>query len=83
MMAMGCENHREANKETERLGCRPQDRIDKSLIAEEVPAPTFHLGKNSYMTRAPRTTANKVTAWWDASQVYGYDETYRRPVKRD
>jgi hypothetical protein len=83
MMAMGCENHREANKETERLGCRPQDRIDKSLIAEDVPAPTFHLGKDSYMARAPRTTANKVTAWWDASQVYGYDETSRRRVKRD
>src|SRR5918999_903870 len=83
MMAMGCENHREANKETERLGCRPADRIDKSFIAEDVPAPTFNLGKNSYMARAHRTTANKVTAWWDASQVYGYDETSRRRVKRD
>ncbi len=35
------------------------------------------------MTRAHRTTANKVTAWWDASQIYGYDETSRRRVKRD
>jgi hypothetical protein len=48
-----------------------------------MPAPTFNLGKNSYMTRAHKTSANKVTAWWDASQIYGYDETSRWRVKRD
>jgi hypothetical protein len=90
MMAMGCENHRAANDQnrlppgqSEGLRCRPADRIDESFIAEDIPAPTFNLGKNSYMARAHRTTANKVTAWWDASQVYGYDETSRRRVKRD
>jgi hypothetical protein len=90
MMAMGCDHHEAANNRStlaparaEPAGCRPADRIDKSLIAQDMPAPTFKLGKNSYMTRAHRTTANKVTAWWDASQIYGYDETSRRRVKRD
>ncbi len=90
MMAMGCDDHEGANDRSrlaaaraEPAGCRPTDRIDKSLIAQDLPAPTFKLGKNSYMTRAHRTTVNKVTAWWDASQIYGYDETSRRRVKRD
>jgi Animal haem peroxidase len=90
MMAMGCDNHRAANDQSrlpsaqiQRLGCRPADRIDKSFIAQDLPAPTFNLGNHSYMARAHRTTLNKVTAWWDASQIYGYDETSRRRVKRD
>jgi len=48
-----------------------------------MPAPTFNLGKNSYMTRAHKTSANKVTAWWDASQIYGYDETSLKRVKKN
>jgi hypothetical protein len=88
MMAMGCDDQaadqsRSIPPKTQPAGCRPADRIDKSLIAEDMPAPTFKLGNNSYMMRAHRTTANKVTAWWDASQIYGYDETSRRRVKRD
>ena len=34
------------------------------------------------MTRAPKTFANN-TAWWDASQLYGYDDIAVKPVKRD
>ena len=90
MMTMGCDNHQPSNNEsrssaahTQPVRCRPDDRIDKSLIAHDMPAPTFNLGKNSYMTRAHKISANKVTAWWDASQIYGYDETSRRRVKRD
>ena len=90
MMTMGCDNHHPSNNESrssaariQPVRCRPDDRIDKSLIAHDMPAPTFNLGKNSYMTRAHKTSANKVTAWWDASQIYGYDETSRRRVKRD
>lgn len=90
MMPMGCDSDRAANDsngsapaQPHPVGCRPADRIDKSLIAQDIPAPTFKLGNNSYMARAHRTTANKVTAWWDASQIYGYDELSRRRVKRD
>ena len=90
MMGMGCDNHQAANDQnsssstkTQPVGCRAADRVEKSLIAEDIPAPTFSFGNNSYMTRAHRTTANKVTAWWDASQIYGYDDTSQRRVKRD
>ena len=90
MMTMGCDHHEAANDKNgvgpaqpQPVGCRPEDRIDKSLIAEDIPAPTFRFGNHSYMRRAHRTTANTVTAWWDASQIYGYDETSRRRVKRD
>ena len=35
------------------------------------------------LARAYRTTLNTVTAWWDASQLYGHDEASRARVKRD
>jgi hypothetical protein len=69
--------------EIAKLGCRPADKIDKSFIAEDSDPQTFgHKGK-TYLTRSYKTTRNTVTAWWDASQLYGYDETSRRRVKRD
>jgi len=80
LMPMGCSAQSDNAKS---LGCRPGDRIDKSFVAEEAPAPSFTLGAKRRLTRAPKTTLNKVTAWWDGSQIYGYDETSRRRVKRD
>ena len=69
--------------EIAKLGCRPADKIDKSFIAEDSDPQTFgHKGK-TYLTRSYKTARNTVTAWWDASQLYGYDETSRRRVKRD
>jgi hypothetical protein len=66
-----------------KLGCRPDDRMDRASIAEEGDPPTFtHQGK-TYLTRAYKTTRNTVTAWWDASQMYGYDERSHQRVKRD
>jgi hypothetical protein len=65
------------------LGCRAKDRIDKSFIAQDVPAPTFDVGGKHRLARAPKTMLNKVTAWWDASQIYGNDEMSQRRVKRD
>ena len=41
-----------------------------------------HDGKE-YLARAPKTFRNNNTAWWDASQIYGYDERSRKRVKRD
>jgi hypothetical protein len=65
------------------LGCRPGDRVDRAAVAQAGDPPTFvHDGK-THLTRAYRTTRNTVTAWWDASQIYGYDERSRRRVKRD
>ena len=90
LLAMGCSAQRVNNAERpltpdeiKQLGCRPDDRIDKSYIAEDATPKSFtHEGKQ-YLTRAPKTTLNRVTAWWDASQIYGYNETSQRRVKRD
>jgi hypothetical protein len=72
-----------APDEIAKLGCRPADRMDKSFIADDSEPQTFsHKGK-TYLARAYKTTRNTVTAWWDASQLYGYNETSNRRVKRD
>ena len=90
LMAVGCVSERVGNverplsaAEITRLGCRPGDRADRSLVADANEPPSFtHAGK-TYPARAYRTTSNNVTAWWDASQIYGHDEVSRRRVKRD
>ena len=89
-MTMGCTTQLEAGVErpltaeqVRQLNCRPDDRIDKALISVETEPSNFKHGGKEYLTRAPKTTENKNTAWWDASQVYGFDETSRRRVKRD
>ena len=65
------------------LGCRPGDRIGKAIIAEDAAPKTFKSGAKEYLTRSYKTTPNKVTAWWDASQIYGYDQRSQLRVKRD
>ena len=66
-----------------RLECRPDDLMDTAYVGEHNDPPVFvHQGKE-YLSRAYKTSENTVTAWWDASQIYGYDETSRRRVKRD
>lgn len=79
LMPMGCG----APGSEKTLGCRPADRIDKSFIGQDAPAPTFDAEGKRHLARAPRTTLNRVTAWWDASQIYGYDELSQHRVKRD
>ena len=77
-MNTGC-----TSEDAKRLGCRPDDRIDKAYVAESGEPGTFtHQGKQ-YLKRAPKTFQNNNTAWWDASQIYGYDERSRKRVKRD
>ena len=44
---------------------------------------TFTHEGNQYLTRAHKTTLNRVTAWWDASQIYGYNDLSWKRVKRD
>jgi hypothetical protein len=65
------------------LGCRPDDRIDKGYVAQDAPPGTFKQGSRTYMMRAPKTMANTNTAWWDASQLYGFNDRSRQRVKRD
>ncbi len=90
LMAMGC-TARHANNaeqpltppEVKYLRCRPEDRVDKSYIAvDKTPSNFSHAGE-PYLTRAHKTTLNRVTAWWDASQIYGYNDLSWKRVKRD
>jgi len=90
LMEMGCSTRLEGGvereltpAEIEALGCRPGDRADRSLYAQTDPPPTFSLNGEERLQRAPRTTANTNTAWWDASQIYGYSEVSAQRVKRD
>jgi hypothetical protein len=64
-------------------GCRPGDRAEAALIAVDSSPEAFsHQGK-SYLKRAQKLTTNNVTAWWDASQIYGYDAISQKRVLRD
>ncbi|MBC7731435.1 MAG: oxygenase, partial [Bacteriovorax sp.] len=98
LMAMGCARQRVGGgkgdtagdavraltpDEVKALGCRPDDRIDKSLVAQSSAPPEFVADGKPQLARAYKTHSNNVTGWWDASQIYGYDETSRRRVKRD
>jgi hypothetical protein len=89
-MAMGCEARGVGDverplgrEEAVRLGCRPDDRIDVADLAEAGDPPRFGDPGQERLGRAYRITRNTVTAWWDASQLYGHDEVSRRRVKRD
>lgn len=66
------------------LGCRPEDRIDRALVADASAPPRYTAPDGSRpLARALRTHANSNTAWWDASQIYGYSDASRQRVKRD
>src|SRR5262249_9673333 len=80
-MAVGCASL--SAEETNKLGCRPGDRIDKALVADASEPKRFTSGGKTYSERAQKVFRNTNTAWWDASQIYGYDERSRKRVKRD
>lgn len=89
-MKVGCETQLVNNvpvpltpEQIKKLGCRPDDRIDAGYVSQQTPPDTFTYNGHTHLTRAPETMANTNTAWWDASQLYGFDSTSRRRVKRD
>jgi heme peroxidase len=90
LIAMGCATQRRGTTdvpltppEITELGCRPDDRVDSAYIEEDSAPDTFVFQGREYPAHAYKTTRNTVSAWWDASQLYGYDELSRRRVKRD
>jgi hypothetical protein len=90
MMKTGCETKLVDNSsrpltadDIAKLGCRPDDRVDSTYLADTKDPDTFQYGGKTYPERAYKTTRNNVTAWWDASQLYGYDEDSKKRVKRD
>ena len=89
-MPVGCTTEMVNNVEqplskddAQKLGCRPDDRVDPTYVLQDSAPETFTSNGRTYMARAPKTFANNNTAWWDASQLYGYDDTSVRRVKRD
>ena len=54
--------------------------IDAAYVQDRDDPKPF--GKDQ-LPRAYRTMRNTNTAWWDGSQIYGYDETSQKRVKRD
>ncbi len=90
-MPMGCSTHRVGNvsaplnpEEAAKLGCRSADRIDRGFTADEGAPPVFTNKRGQpQIARAYKTFRNNSTAWWDASQIYGYDNTSVQRVKRD
>jgi hypothetical protein len=90
LMSLGCQSQRVNNVEmpltpesSSILGCRAEDRVEKAYVAQDGDPPSFTDHGDRHQARAFKTTQNTVTAWWDASQLYGYDEASRRRVKRD
>jgi hypothetical protein len=65
------------------LGCRRSDKMEAALFADNTEPISFVHGGVERPKRAFKTSANQVTAWWDASQIYGWDERSRRRVRRD
>ena len=89
-MMVGCTSQKVNGIETpltpedaKKLGCRPGDQIDKGYVADSSDPKQFSKDGRTYSERAPKTFRNNVTAWWDASQIYGYDDRSRMRVKRD
>lgn len=71
-------------EEIHSLRCRPDDEIDEAYVDKGTPPDTFTAADGKqHMARAPKTSLNTNTAWWDASQIYGFDDTSRQRVKRD
>lgn len=67
--------------EIKALGCNPDAKEYAALFAETDPPSRFDGGTR--LSRAYKTTPSTVTAWWDASQIYGYDARSRARVKQD
>ena len=66
-----------------RLGCRRGDKMDAALIAQADDPDTFRHNGVDRLTRSYKTTRNMVTAWWDASQIYGFDDSSTQRARRD
>ncbi len=89
-METGCKRARTPNGvqaltpgDAAELGCRSGDAVEKSLAARtDEPAVFEHNGRKT-LARAYQTSTNHNTAWWDASQLYGYNEVSRTRLKRD
>jgi hypothetical protein len=70
------------------LGCRKDDKMEAALLADTSSPGSFRSAdaaaqERDRLKRSAKTTRNTVTAWWDASQIYGFDERSQQRVRRD
>lgn len=70
-------------EEIARLGCRPDDKLDAALVADKDDPEVFSVNGKKHLARAYRTSRNHMTAWWDASPIYGYSEKSGKRARRD
>ncbi len=70
-------------KEMMSVGGDPPREMERALVAQSDEPPTLVHDGEELPARAPRTFRNHVTAWWDASQIYGYSESSEKRVLRD
>ena len=78
LQPVGC-----TSNEAKSLGCREGDRREPSLFEKTTPPESFTFNGEAHLKRSPKTTGNLVSAWWDASQIYGHDYRSLRRVQRD
>ncbi|WP_156967697.1 peroxidase family protein [Methylosinus sp. PW1] len=90
MTTLGCTSERVNNVEqpvsaarAAELGCRIDDKMEAALVADNSDPERFSYNGASRLKRSYRTTRNNVTAWWDVSQIYGYDERSRGRLRVD
>ena len=89
-MKVGCASQKVNGLETAltpadvaRLRCRPDDSMERAYVGDSSKPRVFTQNGREVMTRAPKVFKNTNTAWWDASQLYGFDADSRKRVKRD
>jgi hypothetical protein len=78
LLPTGC-----ASSQAELSGCRTGDRMEAALTNQQGAPSTFRHEGQEYWARSPKTFKNFNTAWWDGSQIYGFDETSAQRVLRD
>ena len=90
MMETGCSREKVANVDqplsaeaAARLGCRQGDIIERANVKDDGDPGTFRHDGRTFLARAYKTTQNFNTAWWDASQIYGYDRRSASRLPRD
>jgi hypothetical protein len=90
MTHLGCASERMNNREqpisaarAAEIGCRQDDKMESALIADKTDPASFTFNGVNRLKRSYRTTRNNVTAWWDVSQIYGYDERSRHRMRLD
>jgi hypothetical protein len=95
MTNLGCASERRDGVEqpltperAAQLGCRKDDKMEAALLADTSSPGSFRSAdaaaqERDRLKRSAKTTRNTVTAWWDASQIYGFDERSQQRARRD